>query len=292
MIAPKHMQGKVCMVTGATDGIGVPTARALAQMGAEVIVVGRNREKCEAVVAQIKQETGNPQVEFMLADFSELAQVRQLAQDFKRKHDKLHVLVNNAGVLQLIRRETQDGYESMFGVNHLAHFLLTMLLLDTIKASAPARIVIVSSGSHRRGQLDFDDLHSRKRFSPTQMYGNSKLANVLFTYELARRREGSGVTVNALHPGFIKTNMAANNGWFVRLMLPLIHMSSLTPEQGAQTSIYLASSPEVEGVSGKYFIKSKQASSSRASHDQEAALRLWQESLKLTGLEEKIPSDA
>jgi NAD(P)-dependent dehydrogenase (short-subunit alcohol dehydrogenase family) len=286
MTSPKQMQGKTCMVTGASDGIGVVTALALAQMGAEVIVVGRNREKCDAVVTRIKQETDNPQVEFMLADFSDLAQVRRLTEDFKSRWSKLHVLVNNAGVLQLTRRMTADGHEMMFGVNHLAHFLLTLLLLDTIKASAPARIVIVSSGSHLQGKLDFDDLHSKKRFSPTGVYGNSKLANVLFTYEIARRLEGTGVTANALHPGFIKTNMAANNGWFVRLLLPLIHSSSLTPEQGAQTSIYLASSPEVEGISGKYFIKCEQVPSSPASHDQETAARLWQESLKLTGLED------
>jgi len=286
MTSPKQMQGKTCMVTGASDGIGVETALALAQMGAEVIVVGRNHEKCDAVVTRIKQETDNPKVEFMLADFSDLAQVRRLADDFKSRRSKLHVLVNNAGVLQLTRRTTADGHEMMFGVNHLAHFLLTLLLLDTIKASAPSRIVIVSSGSHLRGVLDFDDLHSKKGFSPTGVYGNSKLANVLFTYEIARRLEGTGVTANALHPGFIKTNMAANNGWFVRLLLPFIHSSSLTPEQGAQTSIYLASSPEVEGVSGKYFIKCKQVPSSPASLDQDSAARLWQESLKLTGMKD------
>jgi NAD(P)-dependent dehydrogenase (short-subunit alcohol dehydrogenase family) len=281
------MSGKICMVTGATDGIGVPTAHALADMGAHVVVIGRSREKSEKVVEKIKQETGNQAVEYMLADFSDLAQVRNLAQEFKSRHSKLHVLVNNAGVLMITRRYSVDGYEMMFAVNHLAHFLLTMLLLDTIKSSAPARIVNVSSGSHRRGELDFDDLHGRKRFHPGNFYGNSKLANVLFTYELARRLEGTGVTANVLHPGFIRTNMAANNGWFVRLVLPLVHMSSLTPEQGAKTNIYLASSPEVEGVTGKYFINCKEVRSSRASHDPESARRLWEESLKLTGLKEE-----
>lgn len=285
MTVTEQMQGKICMVTGATHGIGVPTAQALAQMGAEVIVIGRSHERCEAVVTQIRETSGNPKVEFMLADFSELAQVRQLAHEFKRKHTKLHVLVNNAGVLELFRRETPDGNESMFGVNHLAHFLLTMLLLDTIKSSAPARIVNVSSRSHRRAWLNFNDLQSKKLFIPPVAYGNSKLANVLFTYELARRLEGTGVTANSLHPGFIRTNMAAQNGWLVRLVLPLIHRSSLTPEQGAQTNIYLASSPEVEGVSGKYFVRCREITSSRASHNPEAARRLWQESLKLTGME-------
>jgi len=275
------------MVTGATDGIGVPTALTLAGMGAEVVVVGRNPEKCERIVGKIRQESGNQKVEYMLADFAELAQVRKLAEKFKRRYSKLHILVNNAGILMITRRTSADGYEMMFAVNHLAHFLLTMLLLDTIKSSAPARIVNVSSGSHRRAQLDFDDLQGKRRFHPGTFYGNSKLANVLFTYELARRLEGSGVTVNTLHPGFIRTNMAANNGWYVRLILPLIHMSSLTPEQGAKTSIYLASSPEVEGITGKYFINCKQVPSSSASHDREAALRLWEESLKLTGLKEE-----
>jgi hypothetical protein len=162
----QDMSDKICMVTGATDGIGVPTAHALANMGAHVVAVGRNREKSEKVVEKIKRETGNPKVEYILADFSDLAQVRNLAQEFKRRHSKLHILVNNAGVLMITRRYSVDGYEMMFAVNHLAHFLLTMLVLDTIKSSAPARIVNVSSGSHRRAELDFDDLHGKKRFHP------------------------------------------------------------------------------------------------------------------------------
>ncbi|MGD8815086.1 MAG: SDR family oxidoreductase [Anaerolineales bacterium] len=280
-----QMQGKTCMITGASDGIGKATAFALAQMGAEVIIVGRNPKKCDATVEHIKQQTGNTAVETMLADFAELAQVRRLAQDFQRKRSRLHVLVNNAGVLPLTRRVSRDGYEMAFAVNHLAHFLLTNLLLDTLLASAPARIVNVSSRSHRRGPIDFDDLQSEKHFSVGSVYGKSKIANVLFTYELARRLEDSSVTVNALHPGFVRTNMAADNGWFVRMMLPLIHIASLTPEEGAATSIYLASSPEVEGVNGKYFAKCKPIRSSRDSYDRQAATRLWQESLKLTGLE-------
>ena len=280
-----QMQGKTCMITGASDGIGKATALALAQMGAEVIVAGRNREKCEAAVVHIQQQTGNPAVKTMLADLSELAQVRQLVQDFQREHARLHVLVNNAGVLSLFRRLSADGYELTFAVNHLAHFLLTHLLLDTLKASAPARIVNVSSRSHRRGPIDFDDLQSENQYAPAAVYGKSKLANVLFTYELARRLEGSGVTVNAVHPGFVRTNMAADNGWFVRLMLPLIHIASLTPEQGAATSIYLASSPEVEGLTGKYFAKCKSIRTSRASYDHQSATRLWEESLKLLEME-------
>jgi NAD(P)-dependent dehydrogenase (short-subunit alcohol dehydrogenase family) len=280
------MTGKICMVTGATDGIGKATAMALAQMGATVVVAGRSEQKCVATVEQIVQKTGNQQVEHMLSDFSVLAEVRQLAADFVRRNDRLDVLVNNAGAMFLRRSLSPDGYEMTFAVNHLAPFLLTHLLLDIIKASAPARIVNVASGGHRRKVLDFDDLQSRKGYSPMRVYGKSKLANMLFTYELAHRLKGTSVTVNAMHPGFVRTNMGANNGWFVRLMLPLIHIASLTPEQGARTAVYLASSPEVEGVSGKYFINCAPARSSRASHDKEAAARLWQASAEMVGLSE------
>jgi NAD(P)-dependent dehydrogenase (short-subunit alcohol dehydrogenase family) len=280
------MTGKICMVTGATDGIGKATAMALAQMGATVVVAGRSEQKCVATVEQIVQKTGNQQVEHMLSDFSVLAEVRQLAADFVRRNDRLDVLVNNAGAMFLRRSLSPEGYEMTFAVNHLAPFLLTHLLLDIIKASAPARIVNVASGGHRRKVLDFDDLQSRKGYSPMRVYGKSKLANMLFTYELAHRLKGTSVTVNAMHPGFVRTNMGANNGWFVRLMLPLIHIASLTPEQGARTAVYLASSPEVEGVSGKYFINCAPARSSRASHDKEAAARLWQASAEMVGLSE------
>ncbi|MGD2252199.1 MAG: SDR family oxidoreductase [Anaerolineales bacterium] len=280
------MKGKICMVTGATSGIGEATALALAQMGATVVVAGRSEQKCQATVDRIVQHTGNQQVEHMLADFSVLAEVRQMAADFVRRHSKLDVLVNNAGAMFLRRSLSLDGYEMTFAVNHMAPFLLTYLLLDTIKASAPARVVNVASGGHRRKVLDFDDLQSRKRYSPMRVYGKSKLANMLFTYELARRLKGTGVTANAMHPGFVRTNMGANNGWFVRLMLPLIHIASLTPEQGARTAVYLAASPEVEGVSGKYFINCAPARSSRPSHDREAAARLWQASTEMVGLGE------
>ncbi|MGD8759443.1 MAG: SDR family oxidoreductase [Anaerolineales bacterium] len=280
------MTGKICMVTGATDGIGKATAMALAQMGATVVVAGRSEQKCVATVEQIVQKTGNQQVEHMLSDFSVLAEVRQLAADFVRRNDRLDVLVNNAGAMFLRRSLSPEGYEMTFAVNHLAPFLLTHLLLDIIKASAPARIVNVASGGHRRKVLDFDDLQSRKGYSPMRVYGKSKLANMLFTYELAHRLKGTSVTVNAMHPGFVRTNMGANNGWFVRLMLPLIHIASLTPEQGARTAVYLASSPEVESVSGKYFINCAPARSSRASHDKEAAAQLWQASAEMVGLSE------
>jgi NAD(P)-dependent dehydrogenase (short-subunit alcohol dehydrogenase family) len=202
------------MVTGATGGIGEITATALARNGATVVVVGRSREKAIATVEKIKKATGNQKVEYMLADLSSQKDVRHLAEEFKAKYDRLHVLVNNAGALYTKREESVDGIELTFALNHLGYFLLTNLLLDTIKASAPARIVNVSSSMHRRGTMDWQDLEGKKKFSGWAIYGRSKLANILFTRELARRLEGSGVTVNALHPGVVTTGFGTNNGMF------------------------------------------------------------------------------
>ena len=281
----KPMYGKSCMVTGATAGIGQVTARELAQQGATVIVVGRNRGKSEATVNEIKQQTGNANVEFLLADLSVQKDVHQLAEQFKRKHQRLHVLVNNAGAIFLRRQESADGIELTFALNHLNYFLLTNLLLDTLKASAPARIVNVSSRAHQRvAGLNFDDLQSRKWYFAQRVYGQSKLANVLFTYELARRLEGTGVTANALHPGFVATRFATNNGWLTQLARPVLDRFALTAEEGAQTMIYLATSPEVEGVTGKYFVKEKAVPSSPVSYDRAAASRLWQISAEMTAL--------
>ena len=276
------IKGKTVLVTGGTNGLGLVTARELARMGAQVTILSRNAEKCAAVVEAIRTETGNP-VEFIAADLSTLAGIRQSAATFKQRHTHLHVLVNDAGAMFTRRFLTFDGYERTFALNHLNYFLLTNLLLDILKASAPARIVNVSSGAHVRASLDFDNLQGEKHFAAMQAYGQSKLANVLFTYELARRLEGTGVTVNALHPGFIATGFARNNGAFFNLGMKLIGPFIRKPDQGAQTSIYLASSPEVEGVSGKYFIDCKAVDSSPRSHDQALAEKLWQVSLELTG---------
>lgn len=282
----RSMQDKVCMVTGATDGIGKETARALADMGATIIIVGRNREKSIATVNEIRQETGNPDVEYMLADLSSQEQIRRLAEQFKERYDQLDVLVNNAGGFFMSHEESVDGIEMTFALNHLGYFLLTNLLLDVLTESAPARIVNVSSGAHENAEIDFDDLESEETYSGWRAYGESKLANLLFTYELARRLEGTGVTVNALHPGFVKTNLGADNfGWFGTVVKKVINLvAGLSPEEGAQTSIYLASSPEVEGVTGKYFVKKKPAQSSKASYDEDAARRLWEISEEMTEL--------
>lgn len=277
------MQGKTCLVTGATAGIGKETALALAKMGARVIIVGRNPAKTAAVAAEIASQTGNSQVEFLLADLSVQAEVRRLAEAVKARCSRLDVLVNNAGGVFPKREMTRDGMEMTFGVNHLGYFLLTNLLLDLLKASAPARIVSVSSAAHKAGRINFDDLMSERKYSPMGAYGQSKLANILFTYELARRLEGTGVTATCLHPGVVATNFGATSpviGWFYKVAARFM----LTAAEGADTVIYLASAPEVEGVTGKYFVKRQAVRSSSASYDEGVARRLWQVSEELTGL--------
>ena len=281
----EKMKDKVCMVTGATSGIGLVTARELARMGAVIVIVGRNPQKGENTIAAIKEATGNPHVELMLADLSEQAQIRQLAADFKQRYDRLDVLVNNAGAMFFRREISPDGFEMTFAVNHLNYFLLTNLLLDMLKASAPARIVNIASKSHEDKLLDFDDLQSEKKYWGMDAYGKSKLENIYFTYELARRLDGSNVTVNALHPGLVATNIGANNGWIVEIFLPLLGLFALKPQDGARTSIYLASSPEVEGISGKYFVQCKDVPSSPQSYNADTARRLWQISEQMTGVD-------
>jgi NAD(P)-dependent dehydrogenase (short-subunit alcohol dehydrogenase family) len=276
------MKNKICLITGATSGIGQAAATGIANLGATVVMVGRSEERAKATVAHIKSETGNPKVDYLLADLSVQAQVRKLAEEFKSRYERLDVLVNNAAAIYFRRTVSADGIEMTFAVNHLAYFLLTNLLLDTLKASAPARVVNVASNSHRGKHLDFDNLELKRGYNPGKAYGRSKLANLYFTYELARRLVGTGVTVNAMHPGFVATNMAANNGWLVRLFLPLVHRNSLTPEQGASTAVYLASSPDVEGVTGKYFVREREVDSDPVSYDEAAARRLWQVSEEMT----------
>jgi NAD(P)-dependent dehydrogenase (short-subunit alcohol dehydrogenase family) len=210
--------------------------------------------------------------------------VRRLADDFKSHFSRLDVLVNNAGAVFLTRHESADEIEMTFGLNHLNYFLLTNLLLDMLIASAPARVVNVSSGAHNGARLNFDDLENKRGYNGMRAYGQSKLANLLFTYELARRLEGKGVTANALHPGFVASNFAKNNLGILKPLMSLIQLGAISPEEGAQTSIYLASSPEVAGVTGKYFVKKKAVTSSTASYDEETARRLWDISARLTGL--------
>ncbi|MFQ6030140.1 MAG: SDR family oxidoreductase, partial [Dehalococcoidia bacterium] len=276
------MQGKTCLVTGATSGIGLVTARELARMGARVVLVGRNQLRGEVALQWIKQTTDNPEVDYLQADLSSQQEVRRLAEEFQVRHSRLEVLVNNAGAIMLSRQESVDGIELTFALNHLAYFLLTNLLLDTLKASAPARVVNVSSGAHHGAVLDFDDLESRSRYKGFQAYSRSKLANVLFTYEMARRLEGSGVTANVLHPGLVATNFGGNNGWKGSIIKFLMRLKSIGPEEGADTCVYLSAAPTVEGVTGKYFEKRRDIKSSAASYDQWAADRLWGVSQEMT----------
>jgi NAD(P)-dependent dehydrogenase (short-subunit alcohol dehydrogenase family) len=277
-----NMNGKICLVTGATNGIGKATAQALAQMGATVVIVGRNPAKSAAVVSEIKQISGNNNVEALVADLSVMAEVQQVADQFKAKYQKLHVLVNNAGAAFGNRQVTADGFEKTFALNYLNSFLLTSLLLDILEASAPARIVNVASDSHKEAQLDFDDLQSEKGNFVFKAYGRSKLAVVVFSYELARRLSGTGVTVNVLHPGLVHTGFASNLGAIPSAAIGFfMRFVGLTPEQGAQTSVYLATSRDVENVSGKYWEKRKAVPSGRATYDEATWTRLWEVSDKM-----------
>ncbi len=284
-MATNDMQGKTVLVTGATNGIGQVAALELAKMGAQVAIVGRNKNKTEEIAKSMQQASGST-VTPIIADLSLLTGVRSAASDFKNQFKRLDVLVNNAGAIFGNRQETREGYEMTFALNHLNYFLLTNLLLDTLKASAPSRIVNVSSDAHTGAKVNFDDIQVKQGYGMGGMkaYGQSKLMNILFTYELARRLEGSGVTVNALHPGVVATGFGHNNGGVMDFVMKVMHRFALTPEQGADTIIYLASSPEVEGVTGKYFDKRKAVKSNDVSYDTAVAKRLWEVSEQITGV--------
>src|SRR5437764_1570701 len=279
------MQGKICMVTGANSGIGKATALELAQMGATVVMVCRDRARGEQARSEITTTSRNTAVDLLLADLSSQQSIRQLVETFQHHYPHLHVLINNAGVAFPGRRETVDGLEMTFAVNFLAPFLLTNLLLDMLKASAPARIVNVSSNSHEAGYIQMDNLQSKNPYRSMRVYGQSKLALVLFTYELARRLEGTGVTVNSLHPGFVATQFGQRDvGPAFRLLVKGIGSFGASPQEGAKTSIYLASSPEVEDVTGNYFVKSIPKRSASISYNESLQRQLWEQSAKLVNL--------
>jgi NAD(P)-dependent dehydrogenase (short-subunit alcohol dehydrogenase family) len=277
------MQGKTCLITGATSGIGKETALGLARRGAHVAIVGRDADRTRAAAEWIRREAGAAQVAFLLADLSSQADVRRLAREFRDKYSRLDVLVNNAGAIFARRETTADRFERTWALNHLSYFLLTQELLELLKASAPARIVNVASTMHTSGVIDFGDLQGEKSYRGIRAYSQSKLANVLFTYALARRLEGTGVTANCLHPGGVATTFGQNTPGALKLLLRLARPFLITPEQGAATSIHLASSPDVEGASGRYFAKCRPARSSTASHDQALQERLWALSLRQIG---------
>ena len=283
------MQGKTVVVTGGNSGIGFETAAALAAMGARVVVTARNADKGRAAVADITQRLGgDAQVQLVVFDLADLASVRRGASELLEQVPRLDVLVNNAGLVLSERTETVDGFEATFATNHLGPFLLTNLLLDRVRASAPARIVNVASTAHNaaRKGIPFDDLQSEKKYATMRVYGRSKLANILFTLELARRLEGTGVTANSLHPGTVRTGYGADGDarGLLALGLKISSPFFLSSAKGARTSIYLASDPEVEHVSGLYFVKCKPKQPKRWARDGEAARHLWQVSEELVGL--------
>lgn len=280
-----NLQDKICIVTGATAGIGRVSAQRLAEMGATVIVVSRNPRKCEDVVEAIRHQTGNPKVQAMPADLSSLSQVRALARRFLDAYPRLDVLLNNAGAIFTARQVSADGIEMTWALNHLSYFLLTHLLMDALKAAPAARVINVSSDAHRMGAIAFDDVQfERRRYSGFGAYSQSKLANVMHAYALARRLEGSAVTVNALHPGAVATDFGKNNSGVWGMLFKLFGRFTISPEEGAQTSVYLASSPEVTGVTGKYFYRCKPKPSSQASYDAQAQEKLWHLSAEMVGL--------
>ena len=277
------MLGRVCVVTGANRGIGRASAEALIDLGAKVLLVCRRRTDGEEASRALARRGAEPP-EVVEADLSSQASIREAAAQIREGHSELHVLINNAGVFTHVRELTADGLERQFAVNHLAYFLLTNLLLDRLKAGSPSRIISVSSGAHGGAALDFDDFQGERCYDGNQAYSRSKLANILFTYELARRLQGTRVTANCLHPGVIATKLLADYMGIPRAGGALARTFGAKPEKGAETIIYLASSPEVEGVSGRYFVNKKPAASSRESYDEAPARRLWEASERLTGL--------
>ncbi|MGL4651209.1 MAG: SDR family oxidoreductase [Caldilineaceae bacterium] len=284
VLPQQSMAGKVVLVTGATDGIGKITVRELARLGATVVGVGRNPQKAAAVEQEIRSLYPNADISFQLADLSSMAEVRRVASEFKSKHNRLDVLINNAGAIFFDYGVTEDGYERTFALNHLAYFVLTHELLDLLKASAPSRIVNVSSDAHTAGKINFDDLQHVGYGSggAFPVYGQSKLANVLFSNELARRLTGTGVTSNALHPGFVRSQFGHSGPWYITGSMGFLQgIFAITPEQGAATTLHLATAPEVEGVTGKYFSKSKATTPHARALDEAVARRLWEVSEQL-----------
>ncbi len=270
------MNGKVCLVTGATDGIGKVSARVLAELGAKVIIVGRNPEKSAIVLAELRSISGNENIDLLMADLAVMQEVRDLAEQVISRYDRIDVLLNNAGGYFTKHEITSDGLEMTFALNHMSYFLLTNKLMELLKYSAPARIINVSSDAHYGVDMDFENLNGEQEYKALKAYQKSKLANVLFTYELLKKVPGN-ITVNCLHPGFVATNFGHNNGGFFGPVLKIAQrISAIDPEEGAKTSIFLCSAPEVKGVSGKYFYKCQPKTSSRESRNMDTGKRLWQ----------------
>jgi NAD(P)-dependent dehydrogenase (short-subunit alcohol dehydrogenase family) len=277
------IEGKVCVITGASSGIGRQAAFELAKRKARVVLVCRSPERAERARDEIVKESLNPHVDVVLADLFEQREVRRAAAEVDDRYGQLHVLINNAGLLIGKRRLTGDGIESTFALNHLAYFLLTRLLLEKIKASAPARIINTSSMAHGMAKWQWDNLQGERRYSQWRAYGNSKLANLYFTYELARRLTGTGVTANAVHPGFVRSNFGRSASPAMRAGLAVARPFAIGVAQGALTTVWAATEPGLSKVTGKYFARSHAVSSSAMSYDQQAQARLWALSEQLTG---------
>lgn len=278
------LRGKTVLITGANSGIGLEASVKLARMGAAVTMVGRNREKLDAAVADVRARAGAREVSCLVCDLSSQASIRVLAADVRKTLPRLHILVNNAGTVSATRTLTVDGLEETFAVNHLGHFLLTNLLLDLVVRSEPARIVNVASVAHRNGTIDFDDLQFERGYAIMRAYARSKLCNVLFSNELARRLAGTSVTVNSLHPGSVATHIWSRAPWFALPILAVAKLFMLSPEKGADAIVYLAASPELAGRTGGYYEKNLLVAPARLARDEAVARRLWDESAKLTGL--------
>jgi NAD(P)-dependent dehydrogenase (short-subunit alcohol dehydrogenase family) len=283
------MNGKVCVVTGATSGIGKATAIALAKQGAQVVVVGRDRARTEATQEEVAAVAAGAMPQVQIADLSSMAQVRDLAERLGGL-DRIGVLINNAGFVASQRRVTEDGFEEVFAVNHLAPFLLSNLLLGKLTASAPARVITVTSDAHTAARLDLDNLNLEHGWDSWRSYSNSKLANILFTRELARRLEGTGVTANCAHPGVVRTGFGRDASPLLRIGLTIARPFLLSPERGASTIVYLATSPDVAGATGGYYVKSQLREPSKAAQDEATARRLWELSEELAGLTPPRPA--
>jgi NAD(P)-dependent dehydrogenase (short-subunit alcohol dehydrogenase family) len=280
-----NVAGKRILVTGATSGIGLEAAAALAAQGADVVLVGRSPERTQGAVAEVERRSGRTGVESLLCDFASQRSVRALASRVLGRYDRLDVLIDNAGGVNASRRLTEDGIEATFAVNHLGYFLLTNLLLDLLVKSAPARIVVTASRGHRFGTIDFDDLGFERGYQIMKAYGRSKLANVLFTRELARRLSSTGVTVNCLHPGAVATNIwSGAPGWAKPILAVAARPFFISAEKGGQTLVHLAASPDLDDVSGEYFEKNVAVKPGKLAHDDELARRLWDVSAEMTGL--------
>ncbi len=284
------MRDKLCLVTGANSGIGRATAEELARRGATVVMLCRDRGRGEAARARIASRVDGARLELLIADLGSQRSVRRAAEEFKSAHPRLDVLINNAGVFWGRRQVTGDGLEATFAINHLGHFLLTQLLEEELKASAPSRIVNVSSSAYKAARLNLADLQSERGYDAMRAYGNSKLANILFTYELAKRLDGSGVTANCLHPGVVRTRIGRNAPPLIWLFFLVMKPLLLSPAKGAATTVYLATSPEVERVSGKYFVKQVPQPTAARTYTEETARRLWELSEKLADLTAADPT--